>query len=109
MSETAAAQVADTATQVAETVAPVSPAIPTEASSAVSDTVNQVAESIPDEAVNPLVKYAVYSIPTILYLLWTVFRSVNRKAKFLDFVNLIVGTVVIGNIVSIVFFKVRWF
>lgn len=71
------------------------------------DTAKEAAEAVPE--VNPVLKYVILGLPLILYTFWTIFRTINRKAKFGDFVNLVVGFIVIGNLVSIVFFKVRWF
>lgn len=44
-----------------------------------------------------------------MYSLFTAYRSFDREAKIEDFVFYTVGAVVVGNLVSIIFFKTRLF
>ena len=51
---------------------------------------------------------ALLLLPPVLYGLFNLYRSqVNDKAKLVDFVSLLASVVIIGNIVSILVFKVR--
>ena len=51
---------------------------------------------------------ALVLLPLVLYGLFNLYRSqVNDKAKLVDFVSLVASVVIIGNIVSILVFKVR--
>ena len=55
------------------------------------------------------IDYIILSTPLILYGGWSVYRSVIAKPKLIDFVTLIAAIIVIGNLVSILVFKVRFF
>ncbi len=49
-------------------------------------------------------------LPLVLYGGFNVYRTkANPKASYSDFLFLCAGVVVIGNILSIIIFKVRWF
>mmetsp|Transcript_2496 Transcript_2496/g.5866 ORF Transcript_2496/g.5866 Transcript_2496/m.5866 type:complete len:167 (+) Transcript_2496:2-502(+) len=48
--------------------------------------------------------------PIILYGFWTLYRAViGSDAKLVDFITLVASFVVIGNLISILVFKTRWF
>ncbi len=69
----------------------------------------EVAEALPEDEANPVARSVVLFTPLILYSLWTLFRTINKDAKVLDFVTGVVGVVVFGNVVSILAFKQRLF
>lgn len=49
-------------------------------------------------------------LPLVLYGIFNVYRNkANPKASFSDFLFLCAGVAVIGNILSILIFKIRWF
>lgn len=52
----------------------------------------------------------VLATPVLLYGFFTWFRNnYNPKASFLDYVYLLAFTAIVGNIISILVFKTRWF
>eukprot|EP00882_Tetradesmus_deserticola_P003664 GHRQ01003877.1.p1 GENE.GHRQ01003877.1~~GHRQ01003877.1.p1 ORF type:complete len:159 (+),score=37.19 GHRQ01003877.1:107-583(+) len=54
--------------------------------------------------------YALLLSPLLLYGFFTFYRSqVNPRAKFTDFLFIVAGIAVVGNLVSILAFKVRLF
>jgi uncharacterized membrane protein YozB (DUF420 family) len=58
----------------------------------------------------PLIEVAVLFVPVVLYTIFTVWRtSINPNLKISDFLFAVWGFVLLGNIVSILVFKVRYF
>merc|ERR1712023_511033 len=53
--------------------------------------------------------YAPYFLPIVLYAGFTVFRSVNPKAKVSDYVFIVAAAIIIGNIFSIAVLRTRLF
>jgi len=108
-------EIAATGGEVAEAAKEVVESVPEAAVDAVAPAADTVAPAAAEaaadaaEAVNPLLKYFILFLPLILYSSWTVFRTVNKDAKLLDFVTGVVGVVVVGNLVSILAFKQRIF
>ena len=108
-------KIAATGGEVAEAAKEVVESVPEAAVDAVAPAADTVAPAAAEagadaaEAVNPLLKYFILFLPLILYSSWTVFRTVNKDAKLLDFVTGVVGVVVVGNLVSILAFKQRIF
>lgn len=86
------------------------PAFADEELAEVTEAAKEVAEAAPAEAEgNPILKYGLLFAPLILYSLFALYRSIDPKAKISDFVFYTLGAVVVGNLVSIIFFKTRFF
>ncbi|WZN66078.1 hypothetical protein HKI87_14g76410 [Chloropicon roscoffensis] len=75
----------------------------------VTDAAKEVVEAAPAEEASKVPQYLLLFLPLILYSLFTAYRSFDREAKIEDFVFYTVGAVVVGNLVSIIFFKTRLF
>ena len=82
-------------------------AAPDVASSA-TDAVSSAAVAEATGSFSPIELLILFT-PLGLYALFNVYRSANPKAKLSDFALAIAATVLVGNIFSIVFLKVRWF